>query len=210
MTKLLTSERMWNDMTIVIRSIFPALILLRLADKKKPSMDKLFFYCRKMEESLKRSKLLLDPLEQNYKKNYESENLSKGMLRYFFNSTSNEDINYGTEFMTSQVYIDDDSESDDEEPLDMDTNEDDDESNVVNEVTLGGKVIDLWNHRKTNLESDLAIGGWMVSPHSEIMDDVAIHNGKHRDVTERMLIKWMEHEVNKFLFLVVDINLTLT
>jgi hypothetical protein len=109
MTKLLTSERMWNDMTIVIRSIFPALILLRLADKKKPSMDKLFFYCRKMEESLKRSKLLLDPLEQNYKKNYESENLSKQMLRYFLNSTSNEDINYGTEFMTSQVCIDDDS-----------------------------------------------------------------------------------------------------
>lgn len=197
MTKLLTSERMWNDMTIVIRSIFPALILLRLADKKKPCMDKLYFYCRRMDESLKRSKLLLDPLEEHYKRNYVNENLSKGMLRYFFNST-NEDINYGTEFMTPQVSMDDDSDSDDEEPLDLDN---DDEVNVSNELTLGGKVIKLWNHRKIKLETDLAISGWMVSPHPEIMDDVSNHDGKHRDATERMLIKWMGQEVNKYFHL---------
>ena len=57
---------MWNDMTHLVRAVFPALLLLRLADEKKPGMDKLYFYVRQMDKTIQKSKEILDTLEKNY------------------------------------------------------------------------------------------------------------------------------------------------
>ena len=52
-------------MTKFVRAVFPMLIVLRLADKKEPVMDKLYFYVRRMEKTLEKSKKILDDLEES-------------------------------------------------------------------------------------------------------------------------------------------------
>lgn len=203
MTKLLQSERMWNDMTIVVRALFPALIVLRLADKKQPSMDKLYFYVRRMEETLKRSKSLLDPLEEHYNDNNYSNDLSSNIMGYFLETTK-DNAEFGIEFMAPQDHddeISEDSDGDDNVSIEKDYEDDDEDAITVLSAsttkTLGDKLIDIWNHRKQKLETDLSICGWMVSPHAEIMQDVRLNqDGTHRDAVDRVIEKWFEHEVS--------------
>lgn len=51
-------------MSNIVRAVFPMLIVLRLADQKEPVMDKLFFYVRRMDLTLERSKGILDEMEK--------------------------------------------------------------------------------------------------------------------------------------------------
>ena len=66
LSKLIQSDRMWNDITMLVRSVYPALLLLRLADLKSAAMDKLYFYVRQMDLIMNRSKELLQEMETNY------------------------------------------------------------------------------------------------------------------------------------------------
>ena len=53
-------------MATLLRSLYPALLLLRLAHRKNPGMDKLYYYCRRMDQTLSKSSSLLDKISSNY------------------------------------------------------------------------------------------------------------------------------------------------
>jgi len=42
-TRIILDDTMWEHMHIVVHALFPALIVLCVADSNKPGMDKLFF-----------------------------------------------------------------------------------------------------------------------------------------------------------------------
>ncbi len=42
MTRIILDDTMWEHMCIVVCALFPALIVLHVADSNKPGMDKLF------------------------------------------------------------------------------------------------------------------------------------------------------------------------
>jgi hypothetical protein len=69
-------------MLTVVRAFFPALILLRLGDLKKPAMDKLYFYVRQMKKSMHVCRGLLDELQKQYDSPTERDT-TKRMLRFY-------------------------------------------------------------------------------------------------------------------------------
>ena len=219
LTKLLQSDRMWNDITTLVRAVYPGLLLLRLSDKKTPGMDKLYFYVRQMDETMARSKELLDDMEKKYRGTNNTFSNSK-MLQYFLNTS--EITDYCNEF--GNKGDDDDDDDDDSVTEDQNINiqygddsddENDEKLEPEDEETLGDRMKARWNHRKKKLIHDLSITGWMLSPVPEIMIDVAkSHNGDHRNAVERLLKRWVLYNVSSlisylyviFIFILLDLT----
>lgn len=181
-------------MTAVVRAIFPGILLLRLADSKRPGMDKLYFFVRQMDRALAKSKEILDEIEANYNKQAGT-SVSASITNYFF-STQKDVADYANEKYTSDE--EDDDESDDEGDTDDNGSVSDDDSASLDETeTLGDKFVKLWQHRKKKLVHDLSICGWMLSPFGVVMlDAYHNHDGEHRDAVERQLKKWYFHTVS--------------
>ncbi len=210
-SKLIQSDRMWNDVTVLVRSLYPALLLLRLADLKTPAMDKLYFYVRQMDQVMIRSKELLDEMETKYKSQSNSNFSYNKMIQYFLQT--NEISDYCNEFKILDELKDDDSvcsdteqdNSDDKQDKPEDYNKDkcedekdpndsdsEDESEDEEEHTLGDRVKLRWDHRKKKLSHDLSIASWMLSPVPDIMKDAYdSHDGDHRNAVERLLKRWI-------------------
>ncbi len=160
-------------MTKFVRAVFPLLIVLRLADQKDPQMDKLYFYIRRMDKALQKSKVLLDELEAK----------SLGSYWRSIDEIANNDTTASTE----------NSDSDCNE-TDNTTNDSDTEDEHVTtlKTSLGDKVVNIWNKRRSTLVSDFAIAGWLLSPIPEIYDDSSANmDGTHRDAVDRLLKKMM-------------------
>lgn len=140
------------------------LIVLRLADKKEPVMDKLHFYIRRMDETIVKSKLDLDSFSENF-------------AYSFLSSVDKID--------DSNIPPDGDSESGDEAGT-----EDDEEESEDATVSLGSKVQSIWIKRRTALATDFSIAGWMLSPIPEVFEDSKHHAlGAERNAVERLLKK---------------------
>lgn len=156
-----------------VRSVFPMLVVLRLADKKEPVMDKLYFYVRRMDRTLDRSKEMLDELEGT----------TRGVSLHILNMISDQNINHGDNHCgsdddTAELYQDDSSEEDREA--------------IDRAVSLGQKVVDIWHKRRSKLVSDYAIAGWLLSPIPEVFEDSkTCMRGEHRDAVDRLLKKML-------------------
>ena len=119
-----------------VRAVFPMLIVLRLADQKDPVMDKLFFYVRRMDKTLEKSKDILDDLEEK----------TKGVSWRLLNDLDDCDDE-----------LDDSESHDDTNVIDYSSEETADEVDEAQpEKTLGQKVIDIWQKRRAKLVSDFA------------------------------------------------------
>lgn len=200
--KVLQSERMWTDMATLVRAVFPALLLLRLADQKKPGMDKLYYYCRQMDGTIIKSKDLLDKMEVNYRSDADSPYDSiigssfskKKMIEYFTQSQETQNFfNEENAFERQEEDSDDESStSSNEAEPEIDDDDADENEILVIEESLGTRVKYRWDHRKKKLVTDLSITGWMVSPSAEIMSDcLRHHDGTHRNAVERILRQWI-------------------
>jgi len=172
---VLKRDSTWEFMTRFIRAVFPMLIVLRLADQKDPVMDKLYFYVRRMDQTLEKSKVILDDLEEQ----------TRGVSWRILN-----DLDEGDSLC-------DDSESEngqgDKEYYDDSTTEDEDANKA--KKSLGQRVIDIWRKRRDKLVTDFAIAGWMVSPMRDIYEDARKNmDGDHRDAVDRLLEKMVASE----------------
>ena len=220
--KLLLSDKMWKDIEIIIKAVYPALLLLRLADKKTPAMDRLYYYSRKLEESLKNSKQYLDDLQANYDIQ-EGSCIEKKMIKYFLSSDKDGEkcfkefkfkvlqntcgkTNGKVSSKDNNEYNSDDSnnnDSDDESMVDTisDIESDDFDVDTSSRVpnSLGTDIIELY------FEHDVAISGWMLSPKKEVMDDAKNHSSIHRDAVERLLKKWYGNKVSLFVIVILFI-----
>lgn len=168
---ILKRDSTWEFMNKFIRAVFPMLIVLRMADQKDPVMDKLYFYVRRMDKTLEKSKTILDDYESKIQgiswriiKDLDETNAAH-------NNSDSEASNFTNESST---------EEEEEDPSGK---------------SLGDKIIDLWNKRRDKLVSDYAIAGWMLSPIPEIYDDAAQHmRGVHRDAVDRLLKRMIASE----------------
>ena len=149
---------MWTDMATVLRAVYPALLLLRLADRKTPGMDKLFYYCRQMEKTLDKSETLLDEMQKKYKDDDGKFDYYK-MTTYFLQSNDMTDIlNEDSTIEFNENDSDSDDDEDEEDAVAGTKVDDDDEvdsdgeniSNVVADVSLGKRMRSRWDIRKKN------------------------------------------------------------
>jgi len=180
---IIKRDSTWEFMSKFIRAVYPMLIVLRLADKKDPVMDKLFFYVRRMDETIEQSRTMLDEME------LAMQTPSWRSMRDLGKTDT----------------IDDDSDSTDDEDVALNqgnANDDDDDStdsnNILgstNNTTLGGQVHSYWLKRRSKLVTDYAIAGWFLSPIPDIYNDSTMHQeGSHRDAVDRLLKKIMGTE----------------
>jgi hypothetical protein len=126
-----------------------------------------------MDKALQKSKVLLDELEAK----------SLGSYWRSIDEIANNDTTASTE----------NSDSDCNE-TDNTTNDSDTEDEHVTtlKTSLGDKVVNIWNKRRSSLVSDFAIAGWLLSPIPEIYDDSSANmDGTHRDAVDRLLKKMM-------------------
>jgi hypothetical protein len=160
--ELLKSDSTWQIMTKLVRAIFPLLIVLRLSDEQEPCMDKLYFYVRRMDSTLLKSKEILDEVEKKF---------SGSSWRTLFDT----------------ITIDDDESSSNESEYDTETCDEDDSDT---KTTLGQKVIDIWKKRRDKLINDFSIAGWLLSPIPDVYNDSRENsNGQHRNAIDRLLKK---------------------
>jgi hypothetical protein len=61
---LCKNEDVWDILKTIIQAVFPMLIVLRLADQKEAVMDKLYYYVRRMDITIERSKDTLNAAER--------------------------------------------------------------------------------------------------------------------------------------------------
>jgi hypothetical protein len=162
---LLKRDSTWDIMTKFIRAVFPMLIVLRLADQKEPVMDKLFFYVRRMDKTLEKSKTMLDEVEE----------LMNRLPLRVVNEICVNGIN------DEEVYV----ETEDNETA---STTDDNTLDGTDKKSLGQKIVDLWCKRREKLVTDFSITGWLLSPIPEIFND-SCHNmtGEYREAVERLL-----------------------
>jgi hypothetical protein len=171
--------------------------------QKKTGMDKLYLYVRQMDQSMVRSKVLLDQMEKNYKGGNKKFSQNK-MIQYFLQSTEISD--YCNEFTKLDKINDNDDDSSTSSSSSSSSTEDDEsstEQNGESVLTLGDRLVQKWEKRKQKLSHDLSIAGWMLSPVPEIMKDASsAHDGDHRNAVERLLKRWIfENDVSPFWWL---------
>ncbi len=57
-------------------------------------------------------------------------------------------------------------------------------------VSLGAKLIEVWNRRKEKLINDYLILAWLLCPMKEVFDDACDnHSSEHRDTMEHLFCK---------------------
>lgn len=212
LTKLLKGDRFWTTLTLFIRSIFPALFILRLADTNKPNMDKLYFYVRRMDTCLEKSKESLDKCEKEIRTTLHMthQEVKTRMVNYFMNSTDSQDTTIcKNELLKKRNKKDevDDSDVSDESSVssyDRRVSSDDSDEEVENttqtnhQILFGDELVEMWNKRKKKLSHDVAIVGWMLSPNADIRNDACSHDGEHLRACERLIKKWFGHKVSTF------------
>jgi hypothetical protein len=162
-------------MSKFIRAVYPMLLVLRLADKKDPVMDKLFFYVRRMDDTIEKSRAILDDMGQ----------LCQSPAWRSMNDIGRVDV------------VDEDSDQSEDDDVD-DRNSDDDDSTDIppvqftNQTTVGGDVVRLWEKRRSKLTTNYAIAGWLLSPIPDIYEDSSLNQkGSHREVVDDLLRKVM-------------------
>jgi hypothetical protein len=193
-TLLLKDETLWECLSDIVRAAFPALRVLRLADKKTAGMDKLYYYVRKTDVTIT---LRADKLNHIASKEVQTK------LKSFLSTVKTDD--------------DDDSVDSENEDSDYDTDESNDGTNddghdghIPFETNDEGYAYDMphdfqiaktdivglfrqaWNKRRKKLVHDYSIAGWMLSPIPDIMEDAAKNNkGFHRLAVDRLIKKLM-------------------
>ena len=171
---IIQDEDFWKQVFYLLRSIFPALKVLRLADSNQPGMDKLHYLQSKESKAIERSLHWLNDVSlfpADDEVNYE------GVDHQPYGDSDSEDgsevdnvVNNHTEL--SDEFSDGGQENSDEE---VDESEEEDESVSVGSSCVGYRILSHWNKRKKWLDSDFAIAGWMLSVCPEIMEDVKVH-----------------------------------
>lgn len=174
----------------------PCLFLLRLADLQSPAMDKLYYYVRKMDSVIASLKQSLNDLEARFN-NQNGENYHSKIINYFVYSQDHS----LTDILENEVNsdnTDDDDVSLESQTLEDDMTSDTDSEENGDENRCGTFLERVWIKRSKALRTDIAIAGWMCSPHPDVMED-CINNqkGEHRLAVTRLLKQWFGHEVSK-------------
>jgi len=153
----------WQYLQSVVRALFPGIIILRLADSDRPNMDKLFFYVRRLDKCLEKSKEILDTLQDKL--------YATGIGMKYGKIDAGDD---------EAAFAVDDCSSD----------TDSDDGFLGGPASLGAKLIEIWNRRKEKLINDYSISAWLLCPMKEVFEDARDnHKGEHRDAMERLFRK---------------------
>jgi Protein of unknown function (DUF 659) len=180
---ILKDKEFWRALHILTRSLFPALRVLRLADKSEPGFDCLYYFIRRADKALEWS------------------TRSFNTVPYFTSALSDPAAQEDQLFHNG---LDDEADEDDDDfqsmladgydESDREGDSDEDSTPRLPYATtgrdLGRNIVNIWKKRKQNMVSDFCIAGWLLSPLEEVMVDVkACKTGDNNEAMDRILGK---------------------
>lgn len=167
-------KEMWNALHCLTRCLFPALRVLRLADKSEPGFDCLYYFIRRAEKNMEWSINSFSSVSYFTKVAND-----KNILADIEKHRGADDFLEDDEFvqMLPEGYEEDEDDED----------HDDRDGDIIVGCTgagFGKNIITLWEKRRYCMASDFCIAGWMLSPLEEVMNDVK--SGRDSDTNEAM------------------------
>ena len=188
--QLIKSKSFWNHVLVCLKSLFPLLKLLRLCEKKEPAMDRLYYFVRKADSSLIKSKGDMNEMKKefiardpNMREEYYHISVSKGDI------IEGRDFEYDDDSEEEEEGGDDGKIYDETDNLDSEANVDSILSADENGRDLGNQVINLWKKRRGHLVHSYSIIAWMLSPIPEVMSDAANNSIEHHLVVDELIDK---------------------
>ena len=170
-TKVLKNDTCWNITQLVVKASFGPLHLLRIADKKNPCSDKVFFYTRKADHYINKYKADLNDFDHISK--ISTFSLKVELDLAVSNKASIEERGLATaeeiSTFTDLPVLDSDDDFYDGEELD------DEEPFLVQRtaiIRLGDFFCQSWEHRRTSIVNDIVVSAWFLSPVQSIREDV--------------------------------------
>ena len=169
--KLVQSKRFWDHLLVCLRSVFSLLKILRLCDKKKPAMDRLFYYVYHTDKSLAQSCTHFNDMEKEVARKDSS--LKDEYYRFpsiMQKKKKNQVVDIESDDDESDDYKTEYAESGNEYESDSEEEEEADGKNITESAeSLGSSVLQCWNKRRHLLLHNFAIAAWILSPIPEIM-----------------------------------------
>ncbi len=223
---IVTDAVFWHEVRTIVIGMFPVLKCLRLADSNKAGMDKLYYYVRRTTESLRRTKYAFNG-GGHQRMGFEYRTATHKALGGVANADFPDTLRYCADVEHDLDLGDDDDEdyaamytdpNDCTNELDLDdlgsVGSLGQEGNYGVEPSLykglGDHMVFLWEKRKTQLVSDFAVLGWLVSVVPEIILDAKSYTHDERERAERCLKQlWhpqsavesqFQKNLNKFFF----------
>ena len=184
---LLKDPMLWECLADIVRAAFPALRVLRLADKKTAGMDKLYYYVRKTDVTITTGAEKLNHIA--------SREIQTKLRAFWQKVKDDEDEDSGESESDDSVSDDDASQDGEHDNILFETNEEGYAFDIPQDVQISRTNIEglfrqAWNKRRKKLVHDYSITGWMLSPIPAIMEDAAKNNkGFHRLAVDRLIKK---------------------
>ena len=180
-------DKLWKVIFYVCRAFYGPMRVLRLADTKVPSMDKLLYYVKIADEMLETYLPMVDKAYSELSMN-QFLNLVNGISGENFTEVNNdadeEDEEYEEDSSVNMSVQEEESVC--SETSGVSDNEDVD----TNNETLSEKILAMWKRRKVKLVHDYSRVGWMISPTEQIMEQVKDGYNQHdMDACENLVVK---------------------
>lgn len=168
--RFVQDKEMWNALHCLTRCLFPALRVLRLADKSEPGFDRLYYFVRKTDKTMEWS--------------------TRAFRTVSYFTTAVEDPFVVEDILRNGAEPDEEPVDEEEEDETMESmllagHEDDPDDEGISDddsdlglpfgptgEQFGTNIRTLWAKRKVNMVSDFCIAGWLLSPLDEVMEDV--------------------------------------
>ena len=195
--RILQDDRLWVAMVALCRFTAPAMLLLRITDRKKPAMDKVKYFSSKMEQYMVKNadrinEIFVDPEDPSYEGSIWS------AIETFLGMAS-ADIHGDDEDLPNRMAPKDspkDSDSSSLSESDGELEEDEEDRPAHRPVpnwlhdSFAGQVLNEWFERSPYLEHEYAITAWVCSPAEPIMAHAKENlTGPHRRMVEALLKK---------------------
>ena len=165
--KILRLESYWRSLFLLLKTVFPVLRVLRLADQQSPAMDKLHYCVRRTDVLLSENTTELNQIATDAKMTSMS-----SRLHTFVTTHEGESDGESTNASNEQP----------------DDTEEEVEGSSDGEVTAAMKL--SWLKRRTSLIHPFSIAAWMLSPVEVVMEDARTnHSGEDIQVVEKLLVK---------------------
>ena len=163
-TSTIDSDKFWDNLYVLTQAVFPALRVLRLADRSEAGMHMLYYFTRMAKKSILSRQSSLNKITVTVPLDDDQSDES--------DSTSDDSI------------VDDISDSEARKrvvPI---------QSDDVSLMKLGDCIVKLWDKRRKLITTDFAVTGWLLCPIKEVHDNMSKNCKQHHiECAERVLKK---------------------
>ena len=172
---IIEDDNFFDLIRMVILVLFPVIMCLRLADKNKPGMDRIWYYARLTHARIHNfASEFNNCWEDDFFKNNIADELEDNVEK---------DLDEGVEIV---------------EPIEEEVTGEDAKKAALKFLSdsFGDQVTALWDKREAQIKSDYAIVGWLLSVEPNVYSDAKSYTQTDVDILRKVASKLIQHMDN--------------